>query len=49
MDRVTVVVRDDVVIIRGRDATGTIRATEVVPLAEMTERHVEMMRRRHAS
>lgn len=49
MERVTVVVRRDVVIVRGRDAAGTIRAVETVPIAEMSDAHVDAMRRRDAS
>jgi len=46
---VTVVVRREVVIIRGRDADGTIRAVETVPIADMSDAHIDAMRRRDAS
>lgn len=47
MERVTVVVREGVVIIRGRDGAGVVRAVETVPLQEMSDAHIEKMRRRH--
>ncbi len=46
MERVTVVVRDDVVLVRGRDAEGRIVAEAAVPRAEMTDAHVQAMRQR---
>jgi len=44
MSRVTVLVRGDVVVIRGRDETGAVCREEEVPLSLMTEAHVARMR-----
>lgn len=46
MTRVTVVVRGEVVVIRGRDARDEIKYEEEVPLSQMSEAHVEQMRAR---
>lgn len=42
--RVTVVIGDEWVVIRGRDDSGVIVAEERVQLREMTEGHIGMMR-----
>lgn len=44
--RVTVVISDEWVIIRGRDAAGAIAAEERVRLGEMSEDRIGMMRHR---
>lgn len=43
---VTVLVRGVVVVVRGRDATGAVRLEEEVPLTDMSDAHVELMRER---
>jgi len=47
--RVTVLVRKDEVVVRGRDGTGVVRLEEVVPLPEMREEVVQEMRRKLSS